>query len=234
MTQVGPRILVVEDEEKTATTIAMYLRRAGYAPQVIRDGAQALDAVKHASDFALIILDIMLPGVRGEEICSAVRQYSDIPIIMLTALATEEQRVSGLELGADDYVSKPFSPRELVARVRARLRNRPQNDAGLLKFGRLEINPASRVVQKADQVVELTSLEFDLLVFMARQPDRVWSREQLIEHVLGDASARTDRAVDAHIKNLRRKIETDRRNPEFIQTVFGVGYRFGLPPGSSS
>ncbi|MDX1569431.1 MAG: response regulator transcription factor [Xanthomonadales bacterium] len=220
-----PRVLIVEDEEKTAATLAMYMRREGLAPVIARDGAEGL-ALACDEDFDLVVLDLMLPRVDGREICRRLRERSAVPIIMVTARATERDCVQSLDLGADDYITKPFSPRELMARVRARLRNAEARAEPPLVRGALHIDPTSRQVRVGDVPVSLTAAEFDLLHCLAASPGRVWSRQQLMVQVFGEDTGRFDRTIDAHVKNLRGKIETDRRNPYFVQTVFGVGYRF--------
>ena len=220
-----PQILVVEDENKTATTIAMYLRREGFSAQIATSGAAALKELASNPGFALIILDLMLPDMRGEEICQAIRQESTTPIIMVTSLATEDQRIAGLDLGADDYVPKPFSPRELMARVRARLRHTSPISPSL-EYKGLHIDLDQQMVRKNTTCVALTAVEFSLLSTMAKHPGRVFTRDQLLDLIRGHDAQCIDRTVDAHVKNLRRKIEDDRKNPRYVQTVFGVGYRF--------
>jgi len=227
----SPRILVVEDDAKTAATVRLYLEDAGYDVSVASDGVSGLQAAR-SGNFELVVLDIMLPRLDGTDVCRKLRAESDLPVIMLTARTTEEQRIRGLDLGADDYVGKPFSPRELVARVRAVLRRaaRDDDDAGPLTRGDLLIDPEQRRVRESGREITLTPSEFDLLHVLARRPGRVFSREQLIEEALGRDFLGMDRTVDAHIKNLRKKIERDRRKPRYVQTVFGAGYRF-MPAG---
>jgi DNA-binding response OmpR family regulator len=229
---VSQRILVVEDEAKTAATVRLYLEDAGYAVEVASDGESGLDRGR-SGEFDLVVLDIMLPRLDGTDVCRKLRVDSDLPVIMLTAKTTEGQRIRGLDLGADDYVPKPFSPRELVARVRAVLRRSGRQQAGdeaRLERGGLVIDLESRRVHKNGHEVTLTPSEFDLLHALARRPGRVLSREQLIEEALGRDFLGMDRTVDAHIMNLRKKIEDDRRNPFYVQTVFGAGYRFADAP----
>jgi len=221
------RILVIEDEERIVELVRAYLERAGYRVLAAYDGGAGLELFRRERP-ALVILDLMLPGVDGLDVARRIRQESDVPLIMLTARTEEADRVAGLELGADDYITKPFSLRELVARVRAVLR---RAEGGLappqrLERGDLVIDLESRQVERAGREIELTPTEFDLLVALARYPGRVFDRFQLLEeidHYPGAAFART---IDTHIKNLRRKIEPDPRNPQYIQTVHGVGYRF--------
>ena len=218
-------MLVVEDEPGTAETIALYLQHEGLRSDVARDGHEARSHLR-AGGYALVILDLMLPGVDGLTLCREIRRAGDTPVIMVTALGQEPQKIRGLDLGADDYVVKPFSPRELMARVRARLRAADLGDTAL-RFTGIEIDPKRREVHLDGRPAALTAVEFDLLLHLARRPGQVFTREQLMNAVLSEPESRTDRAIDAHIKNLRRKIEQDRRRPQFVQTVFGVGYRFG-------
>jgi DNA-binding response OmpR family regulator len=224
------RILVVEDEAKTAATVRLYLEDAGYGVGIATDGVAGLEAAR-TGDFDLVVLDIMLPRLDGTDVCAKLRVDSDVPVIMLTAKTTEDQRVRGLDLGADDYVAKPFSPRELVARVRAVLRRRGPAGAvapvsGPMVRGELVIDVECRRLEKSGEEIILTATEFDLLYVLARRPGRVYSREELVEYALGEDFIGMDRTVDAHIKNLRKKIEPDRRQPHYVQTVFGAGYRF--------
>jgi DNA-binding response OmpR family regulator len=225
-------VLVVEDDQKTAAAVRLYLEHEGFDTVVSHDGQAGLTAARERR-FDLVILDLMLPGVDGLRICTALREEMDVPIIMLTARTAEEDRIRGLNLGADDYLGKPFSPRELMARVRAVLRRTdPRETAGpkLLAFVGLTVDLESRQVQACGQEVILTRAEFDLLCAFARFPQRTFTRDDLIEQAFGPDYEGLDRTVDAHIMNLRRKIEPDRNHPVFIQTVFGVGYRFGGRP----
>jgi two-component system response regulator RegX3 len=223
-----PRVLLVEDEKVIRDAVQAYLEREGYWVTSAADGAVALEeAAKHAFD--LVVLDLNLPKISGEEVCRRLRDTSDVPIIMLTAKGTEEERIKGLELGADDYLVKPFSPRELVARVRALLRRAhadsdPQRDR--LVFGGLEIDLKAHRVLLDGQEVELTASEFKLLVTLSRYPGRVYSRMELVEKVLGYDFEGYERAIDSHVKNLRAKLGDDPRESRFIHTVTGVGYRF--------
>ena len=226
------RILIVEDDVQTADTLCLYLENDGFEVEVATDG---LTGLNRAGDYgpALIVLDLMLPQLSGIEVCRALRKRSNVPIIMLTARTTEDDRILGLELGADDYVSKPFSPRELVARVRAVLRRAEHPESGgreHLRFRGLEIDLARCAVAVDGREVSLTPAEFKLLTTLARAPGRVFSRDQLASRALGEDFAGLDRTVDAHIMNLRRKIEADRTAPTFVLTVFGQGYRFGGRP----
>jgi len=226
---VSQTILVVDDEARIVKLVRDYLTRAGFDVLEARDGDRALTMARVERP-DLIILDLMLPGVDGLDICRRLRQESDVPIIMLTARVEEADRIVGLELGADDYVTKPFSPGELVARVRATLR-RASGELGpstMLRAGDVELDTASLTVTVAEEPVDLTPTEFQLLAALVRQPGRIFTREQLLEAVHGVAFDGYDRSVDSHVKNLRRKIESDPRQPRYIQTVYGVGYRFGL------
>jgi DNA-binding response OmpR family regulator len=224
---VAQTILVVDDEARIVKLVRDYLERAGFGVLSARDGETALTLARVEKP-DLIILDLMLPGVDGLDVCRRLRQESGVPIIMLTARVEEADRIVGLELGADDYVTKPFSPRELVARVRATLRraNGQVGPATILRAGDVELDTAALTATVAGQAVDLTATEFHLLATLVRQPGRIFSREQLLEAVHGVAFDGFDRSVDSHIKNLRRKIEPNPRQPRYIQTIYGVGYRF--------
>jgi len=221
------RILIVDDEEMIVQTVKAYLDREGFKTYTAADGEEALRAFQEKGP-DLIVLDLMLPKMDGIEVTRRIRSQSSVPIIMLTAKAGETDRVVGLELGADDYVPKPFSPRELVARVRAVLRrleggpNAPERVA----VGDLEIDLKTREVKVGGSSVELTPTEFDLLAFLARHPGQVFTRLQLLREVQGYTYDSFARTVDTHVKNLRRKIEEDPKEPRFLLTVHGVGYRF--------
>ncbi|MFC2023394.1 response regulator [Chloroflexota bacterium] len=220
-------ILLVDDEIRIVKLVRDYLERAGYHVIDTRDGETALQLARREKP-DLIVLDLMLPAVDGLDVCRRLRGESGVPIIMLTARVEEVDRIVGLELGADDYVTKPFSPRELVARVGATLR-RASGKVGpstILRAGDLELDTASQTAILAGEPVDLTNTEFQLLATLARQPGRIYTREQLLEAVHGFSFEGYDRSVDSHVKNLRRKIEVDPRQPEYIQTVYGVGYRF--------
>jgi len=220
----GRDILVVEDEAKIAEIVRAYLEREGFRVTVAEDGEKALSTLKQGFD--LIILDLMLPDIGGEEICRTIREDSDIPIIMLTAKSDEEDRIKGLGIGADDYVVKPFSPRELVARVKALLRRAHGKKAYSFNNGDLIVDVSRFRVEKAGTEVVLTSTEFKLLRYLAEHPGQIFSRLQLVNMVLGYDFEGYDRTIDAHIKNIRHKIEDDPRNPSYIKTIYGVGYRF--------
>jgi len=221
------RIVVVEDELELAKILRDYLEAAGFDVRIATDGASGL-ALAEQSPADLVILDLNLPGMDGLDVARQLRRHSETPIIMVTARVDESDRLVGLELGADDYIVKPFSPKEVVARVRAGLR-RVQGQPSRSEIVRaldVEIDVVRHRVQRAEDVIELTPTEFNLLLVMARQPGRVFSRLQLLQEGLGETYQGYERTIDAHIKNLRSKIEQDPRSPRYIQTVFGVGYRF--------
>jgi len=224
------RVLIVDDEPKITEVVGSYLRRAGYTPLTASGGEEALQVFDRERP-VLVILDLMLPDLSGEDVCRKLRARSRVPIIMLTAKVQDSDAVKGLELGADDYVTKPFSPRQLMARVDAVLRR--SGDTGspaarVLSFNGddLLIDDAAGTVRKAGAAVSITPREFRLLRLFAGNPGRVFSREELIARALGDDFDGFDRTIDAHVKNLRQKIETDPREPRYILTVHGIGYRF--------
>lgn len=226
------RILVIEDDRKTAASIRLYLEHEGFAVTSAHEGRTGLDLALQGS-FDLIVLDLMLPQMNGMQVCRAIRSESETPIVMLTARTTEDDRVRGLDLGADDYVPKPFSPRELMARIRAVLRRYdPRESAGPTRFSfsGLTVDLETREVALSGGPVPLTPAEFDLLKAFVRSPNRVFTREELIERAFGPDFEGYDRTVDAHVMNLRKKIEPDRNRPTFIRTVFGVGYKFEASP----
>jgi len=220
-------ILVVDDEPEIVRLVRDYLERAGFTVIAAGDGNEALRVARqHHPD--LVILDLNLPSVDGLDVARTLRREGEVPIIMLTARTEEADRVAGLELGADDYVGKPFSPREIVARVRAVLRrvDAARSGESVVRVGETIVLDVLRMTASVDgRAVELTPTEFQLLVHMARQPGRVFTRAQLLDAVRGVAVESYERAIDAHVKNLRRKIEADPRAPRHLQTVFGVGYR---------
>ena len=223
-------ILVVEDEPSVAEVVGLYLRRAGYAVRVVADGHAALREIDQQPP-TLIILDLMLPGIDGLAITRHVRERGDSPIIILTARSQETDRIAGLEMGADDYVTKPFSPQELVSRVRAVLRRAkpsgPEEPIGrALIFGDLCIDPQTRLVTIRGVEKSLTAKEFDLLWLLARHPRQVFTRDQLLERVWGTAEYIDPGAVTVHVRRLREKIEDDPSNPRHLQTSWGVGYKF--------
>ena len=228
------RILVVDDEATIVDVVRAYLEKDGYAVFTAGDGRAALALVAKVAP-AMVILDLMLPDLSGEDVCRQLRQESDIPILMLTAKDSEEDRVRGLGIGADDYLTKPFSPRELVARVRAILRrvhsdSEPQLDRLSFNDRELVIDLPRREVHRQGHAVNLTASEFKLLVALARHPGRVYSRFELINKVQGYDFEGYERTVDAHVKNLRQKLEDDARHPRFILTVYGSGYKFSGTP----
>jgi DNA-binding response OmpR family regulator len=224
-----PIILVVDDEPSISEVVSIYLRRAGYQVVVARDGRQALDVLdKQSPD--LVVLDLMLPEVDGFEIARRLRVEGDTPIIMLTARRDEADRIAGLEMGADDYVVKPFSPQELVSRVKAVLRrthgSRPLDAERALEFGELHIDPKTRLVEVGGEERSLTAKEFDLLWVLACHPRQVFNRDQLLDLVWGLTEYVDPSTVTVHVRRLREKIEVDPSNPRYVQTVWGVGYRF--------
>ncbi len=222
-------IMVVEDEPSIAEVVSLYLRRAGYQVIITNDGHDALEAMGRQMP-ELIVLDIMLPEIDGFELTRWVRDRSDVPIIMLTARRDESDRIAGLEMGADDYIVKPFSPQELVSRVRAVLRRtRGQStDQGehSLEFKELCIDPQTRLVNVRGEEKSLTAKEFDMLWLMARHPRQVFTRQQLLERVWGLSDYIDPGTVTVHVRRLREKIESDPSEPHYIQTVWGVGYKF--------
>jgi DNA-binding response OmpR family regulator len=222
-------ILVVDDDRKTVELIRLYLERDGYQVGVAYDGRQALEtAMRIHPD--LIILDLMLPKVDGLDVCRILRQETDIPIIMLTAKTTEEDKLLGLDLGADDYVSKPFSPRELMARMRAVLRRsaeKKHTGPERIECEALKVDFSRRQVTLFGELVHLTPKEFHLLEILIRQPERVFTRLDLLKGAFGYDFGGLERNVDVHIMNLRKKIEPNPEEPHFVQTVYGMGYKFG-------
>jgi len=223
------RIVVIDDEPSVQEVVRGYLEKDGYLVYVAGTGEEGLALAERAKP-GLIVLDLMLPDVSGEEICREIRSRSDVPILMLTAKASEDERVGGLALGADDYLTKPFSPRELVARVRAVLRRTQGTETPLVETlsfdgGALEIDTVQHEVTRDGEIVDLTPNEYRLLVTLARYPGRVYSRFELINHVQGYDFEGYERTIDAHVKNLRKKIEPDPKQPRYVETVFGVGYR---------
>lgn len=221
------QVLVVEDEMKIARLVRDYLHQAGFAVLEAADGPTALSLAK-AERPDMIVLDLGLPGMDGLDVTRQLRTSSAVPIIMLTARNEETDRIVGLELGADDYVTKPFSPKELVARIRAVLRRADATMGGgeIVRAGIVEIDIPKRRVLVAGELVELTGSEFDLLLVLARQPGRIYTRAQLLDAVHGVSFESYERSIDAHIKNLRRKIEPDHKRPTLLLTVYGVGYKF--------
>ncbi len=223
------QILVIEDEPSIREVVALYLERAGFIAYCVEDGDAALRAIENNSP-DLVIMDLMLPGIDGLTLTQYMRERGDTPIIMLTARRDEADRIAGLEMGADDYVVKPFSPQELVSRVRAVLRRTHGTTMHMaakpIEFEGLQIDPSTRVVQVRGDEVELTAKEFDLLHHLASHPRQVFNRDQLLDRVWGMAEYIDPSTVTVHVRRLREKIETDPSEPEWIQTVWGVGYKF--------
>ena len=220
-------VLVVDDEPIVREVVARYLKREGYRTLEAADGNRARELVEREAP-NLVVLDLMIPGTDGLALCRWIRSSSQLPVIMLTARGEEADRIVGLELGADDYVTKPFSPRELVARVRSVLRRAEPSVPPVehLTFGDLELVSGTREVRKAGRPLQLTAKEFDLLKFLASHPRHVFSRDQLMSRVWGYSTALDTGTVTVHIRRLREKIEDDPSHPQFLQTVWGVGYRF--------
>lgn len=218
-------ILVVDDEKELREVVSMYLEKEGYRILQAGDGVSAVK-IFHDEKPDLVILDLMLPDIPGEKVCNAIRESHDTPIIMLTSKSSEDSRINGLEIGADDYMVKPFSPKELVVRVKVILRRmgkvlkKPEEDNGLI------IDEESYTVRRDGRNIELTPIEFKMLSTMYRNPGRTYTREQLITYALGYEYEGMSRTIDSHIKNIRQKIEKDPSRPEYIRTVFGVGYKF--------
>jgi DNA-binding response OmpR family regulator len=228
MSTVNERILVVDDEPIVTEVVERYLLRDGYRVTLARDGEAGLAAARREAP-DLIVLDLMLPKMDGLEVCRTLRRESKVPIIILSAKDEESDKILGLGLGADDYVAKPFSPRELVARIQAVLR-RAQAAApepgDVLRHGDMRINPRARAVEIAGRPIDLTAKEFDLLYFLARHPGQVFSREQLLDQVWDWAYAGDASTVTVHVRRLREKIESDPVRPRYVKTVWGVGYKF--------
>ena len=224
----GKTILVVDDEPKIVDVVQSYLEKSGYRVIAASTGRQALEAYE-ARRPHLLILDWMLPDIPGEEVCRRIRETSDVPVILLTARAGEENILEGFTFGADDYVTKPFSPRQLVARVEAVLRRTHTDATRALSFGGgdLVIDTTGHAVAKAGRPANLTPNEFQILALLAQRPKKVFTREELISFMERDPFEGYSRVIDTHIKNIRQKIETDPKNPRYILTVHGVGYRFG-------
>ena len=226
------RILIVEDDREIAQLVRDYLERAGFDTSVAADGDEGMIAARNGNP-DLIVLDLGLPKRDGLDVIREIRKHARTPIVILTARGEETDRIVGLELGADDYIVKPFSPREVVARVRAVLRRTgaPEDEAQVLRRGTMEIDAPRMRVTIDGSAIDLTATEFQLLSTMARRPGQVFTRGQLLDAVRGDAFEGYERAIDAHIKNIRRKIEPNSGKPVFLQTVYGVGYRFAEEQG---
>jgi two-component system, OmpR family, response regulator len=225
------KILVVDDEKRIVEIVKAYLEKDGFQVTGAYDGQAALQvARKEKPD--LVILDLMLPEVNGWDVCRTLRKESDVPVIMLTARDDVTDKIVGLELGADDYVTKPFDPKELVARVKAVLRRKESQGVAslVLNIGSLRIDRDKRTVSRDGDNIELTSTEFDLLFKLVEFPGRVYSRMQLLEHIQGDAYDGYERTIDSHIKNLRKKIEPNPEHPRYVLTVHGAGYKIAEEP----
>lgn len=228
----GKLIAVVDDEEKIRGMICSFLQNEGYETVEAEDGIKAVGLVKNY-EIDLVLLDIMLPHKDGYEVLQDIRNiHRTMPIIMLTAKTEEIDKLLGLEMGADDYITKPFSMRELAARIKAVLRRASFNDEGdegdeILMRGNIEINLSTYEVRIAQEPITLTPTEYKILVTLAQKPGRVFSRLQLMDHTMGEAFINYERSIDTHVSNLRRKIEKDPGHPEYIHTVYGIGYRFG-------
>jgi two-component system alkaline phosphatase synthesis response regulator PhoP len=221
----GKRILIVDDDKKTVELVRLYLTRDGHKVLTANDGVEALRQAREQHP-DLIVLDLMLPGINGLEVCRTLREESDVPVIMLTARSTDEDKLHGLGTGADDYVTKPFSPRELAARVLTVLRRLPgERGPAEIKHGELTVNFLKHEARLNGNPLKLTDIEFKLLGVFVREPGRVFSRAQLIENALGYDFQGFDRTVDVHILNLRRKLEPDPDHPRYISTVYGAGYK---------
>lgn len=225
---VNSRILIVEDDKKIVAVLRLYLEQEGYEIDIAYDGSNAIKKMREKEP-SLVILDLMLPQVSGFEVCRTLRNESDAYIVMLTAKSTEQDKLRGLDLGADDYITKPFSPRELVARVRAvlrRQRTEPTSKVPEIRVEDLVVNIDRREVFVCERPINLTPAEFNLLKTFINAPERVFTRTELVERAFGYDYEGLERTIDAHIMNLRKKIQPDRQQPSLIKTVFGVGYKF--------
>jgi DNA-binding response OmpR family regulator len=226
---VAARVLIIEDDPNVAEVVGRYLSREGYEVEIAVDGASGLERAL-SDPPELVVLDLMLPNLGGLEVCRRIRASAPVPVIILTALGEEADRIVGLELGADDYVAKPFSPRELTARVKAVLRRAtgplaPQSGPAVLRAGDLEVDPTAHEARLAGELVALTAKEFDLLQYLMENPRRAFRREELLDRVWGFSYGDTS-TVTVHIRRLREKIEADPSAPRYVKTVWGVGYRF--------
>ncbi|MBW9155695.1 response regulator transcription factor [Clostridium sp. FP2] len=221
-------ILIIEDEEKVSEILKAYLEKAGYGVYCTTRGMEGIKLFEKIP-FSLVILDLMLPDIAGEEVCSILRKISEVHIFMLTAKSTLDDRIEGLNLGADEYLIKPFSPRELTARVNALFRrlNGHESETKVYNNGDLEINYEKRIVKVRGTEIALTPNEFDIVYILSSNGGKVFTREQLIERIMGIDFQGFDRTIDVHIKNIRKKIEEDSRNPKYIVTVTRIGYKFG-------
>jgi DNA-binding response OmpR family regulator len=228
MSIMSRKILIVDDDRKTVDLLRLYLEKDGYQVLTAHDGRQALELTRQRRP-NLIVLDLMLPSVDGLDVCRILRAETDTPIIMLTARTTEDDKLLGLDLGADDYITKPFSPREVVARVRVVLRRagaEREQEPAMVHFRQLTVDFVGHAARLRGEPLRLTPKEFKLLETLIKQPGRAWSRLDLLEQVFGFDYEGLERTVDVHVMNLRRKIEHDPARPEYIQTVYGVGYKF--------
>ncbi len=223
-------ILIVDDEPGILDVLSSYLKADGFHVLTAQSGKEAIDLAL-SYPIGLLVLDLMLPDLDGEQVCMEIRKTSRVPILMLTAKSGEADRIHGLTIGADDYLVKPFSPRELVARVRAILRRTGDYEAlsDRVQIGALSISLDDKTVRKNGKSIELTPNEYRLLITLSRHPGRTWSREELIAEVLGIDYTGSDRTIDTHIKNLRQKIEDDTKQPVYIKTIYGLGYRLDDP-----
>lgn len=223
-------VLIVEDDPNTTEIVGIYLRRDGHKVLMAADGLEGLRLAREARP-DLVVLDLMLPGLDGMEVCRILREESEVPIVILTARVEEEDRLAGLNLGADDYLTKPFSPRELAARVRAVLRRTARDalEQGILELaqGDVKVDLRHHAAYLKGTPLSLTPTEFRLLALLMREPGRTFTREQIIERAFGYDFDGFDRTVDAHVSNLRRKLEADPEKPHYIHTIYGIGYRFG-------
>lgn len=224
------RILVVDDEQKVLNVIEAYLTKEGFEVLTCMDGEKALNLFK-SKQIHLIILDLMLPKISGEEVCSKIRATSSVPIIMLTAKAEEDNKIDGLAIGADDYITKPFSNRELVSRVKAIIRrtyrdNSPLAQILIINNGDLEIDIEKMIIKKQGTPISLTSNEFKILIALLTNPGQIFSRDQLVNKAFGIDYDGFDRTIDTHIKNIRHKIEDDPKKPKYIISIYGMGYKF--------
>lgn len=222
----APKILVVDDDPAISEMLTIVLEAEGFEPVAVTDGAVAVDAFRAESP-DLVLLDLMLPGMNGIDICRVIRQESAVPIVMLTAKTDTVDVVLGLESGADDYINKPFKPKELIARLRARLRRTEASPSETIEIGDLTIDVLGHEVTRGDEEIQLTPLEFDLLLELASKPGQVFTREELLQKVWGYRNASDTRLVNVHVQRLRSKIEKDPENPHIVLTVRGVGYKTG-------
>lgn len=219
-------VLVVDDEEKILEVVTSYLEKSGYRALAAKTGKEAKELLQKEG-VSLVLLDLMLPDCTGEQLCKEIRQNSTIPILMMTAKVEEESIIYGLSIGADDYITKPFSPRQLVARVSAALRRSGKEKSQVFEWGGLRVDSECRTVSKQGTPVALTPNEYEILVLLISHPQKTFTRDEIITGALGDEYDGMDRTVDSHIKNMRQKLEDDPKAPQYIVTVYGMGYRFG-------